>query len=200
MTTSPVVLVDVYTCKHVLSPLPQNIQARKVSATQAKTQATSQLPVLTLSPQKPNRRPSPGQTYVNVCIWILRLLMVISAIQSPRHPTWTTKWVWNPKYFILPGVDWCITTINSWLTRRCVPKALLPFFCPTKLPMSACDNPCMASMQESHHDLHQIKFDMDSQKFWIDSGASAHLWNHRKDFISYCALSPQERKNDQVLV
>ena len=46
---------------------------------------------------------------------------------------------------------------------------------------------------------HQIKFDTDSQKFLIDSGASAHLWNHRKDFISYCPLSPQEKKNDQVL-
>ena len=45
---------------------------------------------------------------------------------------------------------------------------------------------------------HQIKFDTDSQKFLIDSGASAHLWNQHKDFISYHALSPQERKNDQV--
>ena len=50
MTTSSVVLVYVYTCKHVLVPLPQDIQAHKVSATQAKTQATSQLPVLTSSP------------------------------------------------------------------------------------------------------------------------------------------------------
>ena len=40
---------------------------------------------------------------------------------------------------------------------------------------------------------------MDSQKFLIDLGASAHLWNRHKDFISYRALSPQERKNDQVL-
>ena len=125
--------------------------------------------------------------------------MILSAIQLPRHPTWTTRQVWNPKYYILPGVDWCITTVNSLLTCHCIPKALLPFFCPTKLPMSALATPCMVSMQETHRALHQIKFDMDLQKFLINSGASAHLWNHRKDFISYHALSPQEKKNDQVL-
>ena len=65
--------------------------------------------------------------------------------------------------------------------------------------MSALAKPYMASMQEMHHSPHNIKFYMDSQKFLINSGASAHLWNHRKDFISYRALSPQERKNDQVL-
>ena len=96
----------------------------------------------------------------------------------------------NPKYFILPGVDWCVATVNFVLTRRRVPKSLLPFFCPTKAPMSALATPCMASMQESHHAPHQIKFDTDSQKFPIDSGASAHLWNQCKDFISYHALSP----------
>ena len=64
MTTSPVVLVDVYTCKHVLSPLPQNIQAHKVSATQAKTQATSQLPVSTLSPPEAQSQTLPG---ANLC-------------------------------------------------------------------------------------------------------------------------------------
>ena len=50
MTTSPVVLVDVYTCKPILSPLPQDIQTHEVSATQAKIQATSQLPISTSSP------------------------------------------------------------------------------------------------------------------------------------------------------
>ena len=57
----------------------------------------------------------------------------------------------------------------------------------------------MASVQGSEHAPHQINFDTDSQKFLIDSGASAHIWNRRKDFISYRVLSPQERKNDQVL-
>ena len=54
-------------------------------------------------------------------------------------------------------------------------------------------------MEDSPSAPHQIKFDTDSQKFLIDSGASAHLWNQHKDFIYYCSLSPQERKNDQVL-
>ena len=56
MTATPVVLVDVYACKHVLLPLPQDIWAHKVLATQAKTQATCQLPISTSSPRKPNRR------------------------------------------------------------------------------------------------------------------------------------------------
>ena len=57
----------------------------------------------------------------------------------------------------------------------------------------------MASVQGFEHAPHQIKFDTDSQKFLIDSGASAHIWNRQKDFISYRVLSPQERKNDEVL-
>ena len=105
----------------------------------------------------------------------------------------------TPKFFLLPGVDWCITTVNSSLMRRRVPKALLSFFCPTKPPIVDLTNPCMASVQAADHAPHQIKFDTDSQKFLIDSGASAHIWNRRKDFISYRVLSPQERKNDQVL-
>ena len=83
--------------------------------------------------------------------------------------------------------------------RRRVPKALLSFFCPTKPPISELSHPCMASVQGSEHAPHQINFDTDSQKFLIDSGASAHIWNRRKDFISYRVLSPQERKNHQVL-
>ena len=43
MTHSPVFLVCVYACKHVLPPLPQDIWAHKVSAIQASTQATSHI-------------------------------------------------------------------------------------------------------------------------------------------------------------
>ena len=125
--------------------------------------------------------------------------MVLSAIQSPRRTTWTNIRVRNPKFFFLPGVDWCVTTVNSSLTRRRVPKSLLPFFCPTKPPINELINPCMVSMQDSPSAPHQIKFDTNLQKFLIDSGASAHLWNRCKDFIYYRSLSPQERKNDQVL-
>ena len=199
MTATPVVLVDVYTCKHGFLPVPQDLRAHQVLSTQATTQAICQLPVSTPSPRKPNRRASPGRTYVNVCIWLPHLLVVLSAIQLPRRPTWTNKRARNPKFFFLPGVDWCVTTINSSLTRQRVPKSLLPFFCPMKPPISDLTNLCMASMQDSPHAPHHIKFDTDSQKFLIDSGASAHLWNWCKDFIYYRSLSPQERKNDQVL-
>ena len=199
MTHSPVVLVYIYDCKHVSSPLPKDIWAHEVCAIRAKTPSKN-LPSISMTtpPQKPNRRASLGQTYVNVYIWIPRLLMVLSAIQSPRRPTCTTRRVWSPKFFILPGVDWCVT-INSSLTCHHIPKPLLPFFCPSKPPFSASTNACMVSVQETHHSPHQIKVNTDSQKFLIDSGASAHLWNHLKDFISYCSLSPQGRKNDQVL-
>ena len=207
MTALPVVLVDIHSGEHHFTPLPQDIRAPTASATQAKTQATCQPPVSTSPPppppppptRKPNRRASPGRIYVNVCIWMPRLLMVLSALQSPRRPTWTNRRAQRAKFFFLPGVDWCITTVNSSLTRRRVLKALLPFFCPTKPPISKLSHPCMASVQAPDHAPHQIKFDMDSPKFLIDSGASAHIWNRCKDFISYRVLSPQERKNDQVL-
>ena len=45
MTATPVVLVDVYNCKHVLLPLPQDLRAHRALVTQAKTQATRQLPI-----------------------------------------------------------------------------------------------------------------------------------------------------------
>ena len=156
MTAPPVVLVGVYSRKHHFTPLPQDIRTLTASATQPKTQATHQLPVSTSSPRKLNHRASPGRTYVNVCIWISRLLMVLSAIQSPRRPTWTNRRVRHAKFFLLPGVDWCITTVNSSLTRRRVPKALLSFFCPTKPPIVDLNNPCMASVQASNHAPHQI--------------------------------------------
>ena len=54
-------------------------------------------------------------------------------------------------------------------------------------------------MRDSPSAPREIKFDTDSQKFLIDSGVSAHLWNRRKDFIYYRPFSPQERKIDQVL-
>ena len=175
MTATPVVLVDLYNSKHVLLPLPQDLRAHKALATQAKTQATCQLPVSTPSPPEAQSQSLPGANLRKHVIWMPRLLMVLSAIQSPRRPTWTNRRVRNPKFFFLPGVDWCVTTVNSSLTRRRVTKSLLPFFCPTKQPISELTNPCMMSMQDSPSAPRQIKFDTDSQKFLIDSGASAHL-------------------------
>ena len=88
-------------------------------------------------PWKPNCRASPGRTYINMCIWLPCLLMVISAIQSPRRPTWTNRRVRNAKFFILPGVDSCITTINSPLTRRRVLKSLFPSFVQQNRPSAS---------------------------------------------------------------
>ena len=68
-----------------------------------------------------------------------------------------------------------------------------------KPPISELTNLCMTSVQDAPSAPRQIKFDTDSQKFLIDSDASAHLWNKQKDFIYYRPLSPQERKNNQVL-
>ena len=60
MTATPVVLVDVYNCKHVLLPLPQDLWAHKALATQAKTQATCQLPISTPSSPEAQLQGLPG--------------------------------------------------------------------------------------------------------------------------------------------
>ena len=128
MTASPVVLVDVYACKHVLLLYHRIYGLTRHRRPKRKPKQQANYPFQRRPPWKPNRRASLGRTYVSMCIWILRLLMVLSAIQSPRRPTWTIRRVPNPKYFILPGVDWCVTTVNSALTRRRIPKSFLPFF------------------------------------------------------------------------
>ena len=60
MTATPVVLVDVYNSKHVFLPFPQDLWAHETLATQAKTQATHQLPVLTSSPPEAQSQNLPG--------------------------------------------------------------------------------------------------------------------------------------------
>ena len=60
MTATPVVLVDVYSCKPVFLPLPQDLRAHKVLATQATTQATRQLPFSTPSPPEAQSQSLPG--------------------------------------------------------------------------------------------------------------------------------------------
>ena len=61
MNATPVVLVGVYNGKQVLLPFRQDLRAHKALVTQAKTQATHQLPVSTSSPREPNRRASLGK-------------------------------------------------------------------------------------------------------------------------------------------
>ena len=62
MTATPVVLVDVYNCKHVFLPLPQDLRAHRALATQAKTQATRQRPVSTPSPPPPPPREAQSES------------------------------------------------------------------------------------------------------------------------------------------
>ena len=57
MTHSPVVLVHIYACKHVHSPLPQDIWAHEVFAIPAKTPATSQPSISTSTPPPPPGSP-----------------------------------------------------------------------------------------------------------------------------------------------
>ena len=60
MTATPVVLVDIYNCKHVHIPIPEDLRAHKVLATQANTQSTLQLPVLKPSPPEAQSKSLPG--------------------------------------------------------------------------------------------------------------------------------------------
>ena len=58
----------------------------------------------------------------------------------------------------------------------------------------------MHSTQEATRPMtQQTLFDTDAYKFLIDSGASTHMWNQRKDFISYKVLSKEEQKKEQVI-
>ena len=131
MTHPPVVLVHIYACKHVYSPLPQDIWADEVCSIPAKIPSTNPPSFSTSPPRKPNQRASLGGTYVDMCIWIPRLLMVLSNRQGT-----------------LPGPQDGCGAPNFSSSRGLIG----------------------ASVQETHHAPHQIKFDTDSLKFLIDSG------------------------------
>ena len=87
------------------------------------------------------------------------------------------------------------------MTKRRTAGGLLPLFLPTKPPFPArARMTAMNSINESARQVpQQARFDTDSQKFLIDSGGSTHLWNRRKDFVSFRVLSKQEQKEEQVL-
>ena len=126
-------------------------------------------------PRKRRDHNSPQIIPVDVSCWIPRLLMVLSAIQAPFHLTWSYQRKSSPSFFVINGLDYCITTINSNLTWGRTPKALRSFLWPTKPPISkmamnsvkdlACETPL------------QPVFDTNTRMFLIDSGASTHLWN-----------------------
>ena len=123
--------------------------------------------------------------------------MVLSAIQAPWRLVWNCQRKSCPSFFVINGLDCCITTINSNLTRGRTPKALRSLLWPTKPPIPKLS---MNSIKELAREVPlQHVFDTDARKFLIDSGASTHLWNRRQDFSSYCRLSRQEQEQDKVL-
>ena len=123
--------------------------------------------------------------------------MVLSAIPAPWRHIWSYQRKSSPSFFVIDGLDCCITTINSNLTWGRTPKALHSFLWPTKPPISKM---AMNSVKDLARETPlQPVFDTDVRKFLIDSGASTHLWNRRQDFSSYRRLSREEQDQDKVL-
>ena len=123
--------------------------------------------------------------------------MVLSAIQAPWRLTWSYQRKSSPSFFIINGLDCCITMINSNLTWGRTPKALRSFLWPTKPPISKL---AMNSVKDLVRETPlQPVFDTDARKFLIDSGASTHMWNQCQDFSSYRRLSREEQEQDKVL-
>ena len=126
-------------------------------------------------PRKRRDHNSPQIIPVDASCWIPRLLMVLSAIQAPWCLTWSYQHKSSPSFFIINGLDCCITTINSNLTCGRTPKALLSFLWPTKPHISKM---AMNSVKDLARETPlQPVFNTDARKFLIDSGASTHLWN-----------------------
>ena len=77
--------------------------------------------------------------------------------------------------------------------------ALFQFLCgPSKPPISppqAMTSVTQGALQAPQ----QAILDLDSYQFLIDSGASTHMWNRRKDFILHHPLNKEEQTCDQVL-
>ena len=164
---------------------------------QKKPIQSHQYPFRRRPPRKRRDRNSPQIIPVDASCWIPRLLMVLSAIQAPWRLTWSYQHKSSPSFFVIDGLDWCITTINSNLTWGRTPKALHSFLWPTKPPISKM---AMNSVKDLARETPlQPVFDTDAHKFLIDSGASTHLWSRCQDFSSYRCLSREEQEQDKVL-
>ena len=156
-----------------------------------------QYPFRCRPPRKGRDYNSPQIIPVDASCWLPRLLMVLSAIQAPWSLTWNYLHQSNPSFFVINGLDCCITTINAQFTWGRMPKALRSFLWPTKPPISK-----MAMNSVKDHACEtpsQPVFDTDTHKFLIHSGASTHLWNQHQDFYSYRHLSHEEQEQDKVL-
>ena len=148
-------------------------------------------------PRKRRDLKSPEIIPADASWWIPRILIVLSAIQAPWCLIWNCQRKSSPSFFVINGLDCCITTIDSNLTRGRMPKALHSLLWPTKPPIS---NFSMNSVQELAREVPlQPVFDTDARKFLIDSGASTHLWNRHQDYSSYRCLSCEEPERDKVL-
>ena len=146
-------------------------------------------------PRKRKDRNSPQIIPVDVSCWIPHILMVLSAIQAPWRLTWSYQRKSSLTFFIINGLDCCITMINSNLTRGRTTKALRSFLWPTKPPISKL---AMNSVKDLARETpFQPVFDTNARKFLIDSGASTRMWNRCQDFFSYRRLSCEEQ--DKVL-
>ena len=146
-----------------------------ITYTKKRPVQSRQYPFRHRPPRKTRDLKSPEIIPIDASCWIPRVLMVLSAIQAPWHIIWNCQRKSSPSFFIINGLDCCITTINSNLTRGRTPKALCSLLWPTKPPISKL---FMNSVNELAREVPlQPVFDTDARKFLIDSGASTHLWN-----------------------
>ena len=124
-------------------------------------------------PRKRRDLKSPEIIPVDACCWISRVLIVLSTIQAPWRLISNCQHKSSPSFFVINGLDCCITTINSNLTRGRTPKALRSLLWPTKPPILKLS---MNSVKELAREVPlQPVFNTDARKFLIDSGASTHL-------------------------
>ena len=168
-----------------------------ITYTKKKSIQSRRYPFRHQPPRKRRDRNSPQIIPVDASCWIPRLSMVLSAIQASWRLTWSYQCKSSPSFFVINGLDCCITTINSNLTWGRMPKALCSFLWPTKPPISKM---AMISVKDLAHETPlQPVFDTNARKFLIDSGASTHLWNPCQDLSSYHRLSREEQEQDKVL-
>ena len=106
---------------------------------------------------------------VDVTLWIPWHLIILSVIQALWSMKWLHKFISLPKYYCIDGLNFCIMTHQGR-----VPKALLPFLCPTGATIHQHELH-ICSVPESPQ---QTIFDTDATKFLIDSTASAHMWTN----------------------
>ena len=102
------------------------------------------------------------------------------------------------KYSYFFNWDCCITTVTTQLTQGRHARTLFCLFGPSKPPFSPPQVMTLVK-QGTLQPPQQAIFNLDSNKFLINSGASMHMWHRRKDYISDHPLTKEEQTHDQVL-